>query len=405
MLAAGQDQVRTVAGFAGEPGTLDGVAATARFNDPAGIAIGPDGTVFVADSRNHVIRAATLAGVVTTLAGEAGEIGSSDGVGSTARFNHPTGIAVRPNGSIVVSDTGNHTLRQITTNGSVTTLSGFAESADHVDGPAADARFRSPLGLAHAPNGDLYIADCGNHVIRRLDGTGRVTTFAGRAEIWGMQDGTGTNATFNSPLGLAFDSQGNLFVSDANNFVIRKISSSAQVRLFAGDPGRDGIRDGADARFGKPAELVIDAHDNLYVADSLNHVVRRVRPDGFVSTVSGVIRASGVTDGLNGAARFFNPYGLAMTATGRLLVSDSYNQTLREITAPFTLAYLTGENQIVLTWNTVLGERYRVERASTLSPDQWLPLGEIQSATDLSTSFTNSLPVGDAAFLRVVRLP
>ncbi len=405
LFATGQDQVRTLAGLPGTPGTADGPSEQARFNDPAGIAVGPDGRAYIADSRNHVIRVITTEGIVLTLAGSAGEPGFTDGPGNAARFNHPTGILVAPTGHILVADTGNHTLRQITADGVVTTLSGAAGIADHLDGKAGDARFRSPIGLALAPDGHLFIADCGNHVIRRLDPAGQLTTFAGTPEFWGARDGVGTNATFYSPLDLAFDSRTNLFVSDANNHALRKISPAGEVTLFAGSPGRDGSTDGHHARFGKPAELVVDARDHLYVADALNHTLRHIRPDGFVSTVSGVVHQAGANDGANGAARFFNPYGLALGTDGRLLVTDAYNQTIREILAPYSVAFLNVGSRLVLTWGTIVGRRYRIEYSPSLIAPDWHPLGPEHLANGTTLSVTNPAPSGATSFLRVLRLP
>ena len=150
--APAQDSVRTLAGLPETPGSADGTNTTARFNDPAGLAIAADGTIFVADNQNHAIRRIGTNGVVTTLAGLLGMPGSADGSGTTARFDSPTSLAFGPDGVLYVSDTGNHTIRRVTTNGVVTTLAGSAGNADYADGPATSARFNQPLGLAVAPD-------------------------------------------------------------------------------------------------------------------------------------------------------------------------------------------------------------------------------------------------------------
>lgn len=403
LIGVAQDQVGTVAGLAGEPGAADGQGTGARFNDPSGITVGPDGRIYLADSRNHIIRVIGTNGLVETLAGSAGEAGSADGVGAAARFDHPSGIAIDPAGNVIVGDTGNHTLRRISPSGIVTTLAGAAGQAEWLDGNAS--RFRSPIGLAIAANGDIYVADCGNHVIRRLDSSGNVTTFAGQGEVWGSNDGLSTNAKFNSPLDLCFDSLGNLFVSDANNYTIRKITPSGHVSLFVGQPGQDGARDGLSARFGKPAELAIDSFDRLYVADSLNHTLRRIRPDGFVSTIAGSVGTPGGGDGINGAARFFNPYGLAITPDGRLMVSDAYNQTVREVLAPFDVAVLSGGGQVVLTWDAVIGRRYVVEQSSDPAGASWTPVGSEHLANQPLITVTNTTASSDLLFFRVLRSP
>lgn len=400
-----QDIVTTVAGSPQSPGSADGAGGNARFNDPAGIAVSSDGTVYLADNRNHVIRVVNAVGVVSTLAGSFGVSGSADGLGVAARFHFPSGVAIVADGSLIVTDTGNHTIRRVSPSGSVVTLAGAPGIADYLDGPFVSARFRSPQGVAvAASDGAIFVADCGNHVIRRIDSNGDVTTFAGRGEFWGAQDGVGGNARFNGPLGLAFDAAGALFVSDASNFTIRRIAANGAVTTFAGAPGMDGAADGwgASARFGKPAEIAIDSGGDLYVADGSNHAIRKVSPEGFVTTVSGVVGFHGSADGADRAARFFNPYGVACSPRGSLLLTDAYNQTVRELLAPFAVALLHDSNQVVVSWRAVLGERYRVQYADKLVGAAWTNLGEEITAGSLTVSVTRPAPNTDgAAYFRV----
>jgi sugar lactone lactonase YvrE len=403
----GQDLVTTVAGSPRQPGASDGAGSNARFNDPAGIAVASDGTVYLADNRNHVIRAVDQAGLVSTLAGSFGASGADDGQGAAARFKFPTGITVEADGSLIVSDTGNHTIRRISAAGAVVTLAGAAGIADYLDGVLATARFSEPQGVAVASDGAIFVADCGNHVIRRVGTDGDVTTVAGRGEVWGAADGVGAAARFNNPLGLALDATGNLFVTDANNFTIRKITPGGEVSTLAGAPGIDGSIDGAGAaaRFGKPAELAVDLGGNLYVADASNHAIRKVSPDGFVTTVSGVVRQSGSLDGADRAARFFNPYGVACSPRGSLLLTDAYNQTVRELLAPFTVALLRESDQVVVSWRAVIGERYRVQYADRLDSEAWTNLGGEITAASQSVSAAHPTPGADGVnFFRVVLL-
>ncbi|MGB0581262.1 MAG: SMP-30/gluconolactonase/LRE family protein [Limisphaerales bacterium] len=387
-----QDQVGTVAGAGGEIGSADGNGAMARFNDPSGLAVGSDGRIYLADSRNHVIRAIATNGVVSTLAGVAGEQGNLDGV--DARFDHPSGLIILADGSLLVGDTGNHVIRRIAVDGTVATFAGLAGQADHLDGQASSARFSSPIGLAVDAAGNIFVADSGNHVIRRIDSSGNVSTFAGRPEEWGSENGT--NATFNGPLDLAFDAAGHLLISDANNYSIRRVSPSGEVSVFAGQPGDD-------SRLGKPAELVITPAGVVYVADSLHHVIRRIDSNGSISIVSGSIGATGNVDGINGVARFFNPYGLALAIDGRLLISDAYNQTVRELIAPFALAVAPNGNSVEVSWESIPGRRYRLEQRADSATGNWMPLGAEVTASDSVTTVT--LPLVGQAFLRVLRLP
>jgi DNA-binding beta-propeller fold protein YncE len=402
-----QDSVRTLAGLPETSGSLDGTNTTARFNDPAGLAIAPDGTIFVADNQNHALRRIGTNGVVTTLAGLLGTPGSADGSGPAARFDSPTGLALGPDGALYVSDTGNHTLRRVTTNGVVTTLAGSAGNADYADGSASAARFNQPLGLALAADGTVFVADSGNHLIRVIATNGTVSVLAGNPETFGSADGTVTNALFNNPVGLAFAPDGSLFVSDANNFTLRRVTAAGVVTTIAGAAGQDGSTDGpaATARFGKPAELVLSPNGTLYIADAAHHTIRRLTPDGRVSTIAGLVGADGAVDGANGLARFFNPYGLAIAARGHLVVADTYNQTVRELLAPFTVSVAPSGNARVISWEAVVGRTYQVEFRDSAAAGSWQSLGIATTASSVLTSQTDATPgLAGSRYYRILRL-
>ena len=203
----------TIAGSVSISGTNDGNGLAAQFSDPTGLAMDTNGNLYLADCQNHTIRKITVAGAVSTLAGQAGVPGSADGTGTNALFYNPTGLAVDVAGTIYVSDSGNHTIRRITSGGVVVTLAGLAGESGATDGPGSLARFNSPLGLAVDKSGVLYVADSGNHAIRTVTPAGVVSTLAGLPETWGSADGTGSAALFNSPSGVAVDGNGNVFVS------------------------------------------------------------------------------------------------------------------------------------------------------------------------------------------------
>lgn len=179
-----QDSVKTVAGQASVSGTANGVGSSAQFNDPAGMVTDPAGNLYLADTRNHVIRRIGTNGAVTTFAGQMGVAGTGDGTGVQARFNTPSGIAIDAAGFLFVTDTGNHTVRKLTPAGVVSTIAGTAGQSGFTDAQGSAARFNSPLGIAVAANGTLYVADCGNHLIRTISGNGSVTTLAGTPETW-----------------------------------------------------------------------------------------------------------------------------------------------------------------------------------------------------------------------------
>ena len=334
-----QDGVATLAGQALVSGSTNGYSTNALFSDPAAIVTDPAGNLFVADSQNHAIRKISTNGRVTTLAGQLGVPGSGDETGAQARFDSPCGLTLDKNGNLFVSDTGNQTIRKITPAGVVTTIAGRAGQSGFADGPSSLAMFNSPLGIAVAADGTTYVADSGNHVIRSISPDGTVTTLAGSAENWGSENGSGTNARFNGPVGLVLDDQASLFVADSNNHTIRKITPDGAVSTWAGMPGVDGCVDGdaRSAKFCKPAELAMDRKGNLFVADSFNHVICRITHDGKVSTITGIVGSYGAADGVNRQARFFNPYGLAFSPDGSLFVADAYNELIRVVLVPFSV--------------------------------------------------------------------
>lgn len=315
-------------------GSADGVGPAASFNAPSGLARDAAGNLFVTDVGDHTIRKVTPAGVVTTLAGMPGASGSADGSGGAARFNAPEGIAVDSAGTIFVADTGNNTVRRISAAGEVTTIAGVARTSGAQDGAGAAARFSNPTDLAFGPGGNLYVVDADNNAIRRVTPSGDVTTLAGQALATGAADGAHDAARFATPQGLAQDASGNVFVADTANRVIRRIDTAGNVTTFAGAAGQQGTADGlgAAARFRNPVGLAITPAGDLYVTDiaDLDYgggTVRRIAPDGTVTTFAGDPAApvGSVRDGVGRAAWFSNPFGIASDAQGTLYVSDANN--------------------------------------------------------------------------------
>jgi sugar lactone lactonase YvrE len=336
--------VTTLAGLAGSRGGKDGTGNGARFDFPNGVAVDGASNLFVADTVNSTIRKITPAGVVSTLAGAAGSLGSADGTGSNASFTSPQGVAVDSAGNVYVADTGNYIIRKITPSGVVTTLAGLARNPGTADGTGNAARFFQPAGVTVDSAFNVYVADTGNFTIRKITPSGVVTTFAGLAGNTGSTDGTGNAARFNNPYGVAADSAGNIYVADTNNSTIRKITPSAVVTTLAGLAGSTGSADGAGnaARFFQPAGVAVDGAGNLYVADTINNTIRKITPSGVVSTLAGLAGSSGSTDGAGNAARFNNPYGVALDGAGNLYVVDTLNNTIRKITPSGVVTTLAG---------------------------------------------------------------
>ncbi|MDR2208254.1 MAG: hypothetical protein LBE22_04690 [Azoarcus sp.] len=261
-------EVSTLAG--GEKGFVDGIGGDAKFYRPSGIAIDAAGNLYVADTFNYRIRKITPAGEVSTLAGS--EEGFADGIGSDAKFGEPEGIAIDAAGNLYVADRWNNRIRKITPAGEVSTFAGGEDG--FADGIGGGAKFRGPTSIAIDAAGNLYVADKWNNRVRKITPTGEVSTLAGGEG--GFADGIGDDARFRSPFGIAIDAAGNLYVADEGNHRIRKITPAGEVSTLAGSEYgfADGI--GSAARFYRPFGIAIDAAGDLYVADFRNHRIRKI---------------------------------------------------------------------------------------------------------------------------------
>ena len=340
--------VSTLAGSAGLIGAVDapmGPGSVARFNMPAGITVDAASNVYLADTHNVTIRKITPAGVVTTIAGTALSYGSSDGTGPAAQFSNPGALAVDSSGNLYVADSGNNKVRQVTPAAVVTTIAGSGASGSQ-DGAGAAAQFQQPAGIAIDAAGNLYLGDYANHTIRKISPAAAVTTLAGRAPQPGSVDGAG--ARFYVPQGVATDAAGNVYVVDTNNHTIRAVTAAGVASTLAGAAGVSGSADGTGsaARFNLPSDLALDAAGNLYVTDTGNNTIRKVTPAGVVTTVAGAAGSAGAVDGTGGAARFNDPKGIAVDASGNLYVVDRGNNTIRSISPAGAVTTLAGSSGV-----------------------------------------------------------
>ncbi len=301
-------------------GTLDVIQADDSFDFPSGIGVDRTGNVYVADSHNNAIYKVSPSAIVTIFAGTAGTWGNVDGTGSAARFDEPHAITTDGAGNVYVADSRNNAVRKITPAGVVTTLGGDLGTW--------------PAGVAIDGVGNVYVAGIADNIIRKITPTGVATTLAGTAGVSGHADGTGKAASFNLPASVAIDSMGNLFVAESGNNTIRKITPTGAVTTLAGTAGKKGAANGtgAAARFNHPMGVTTDSAGNIYVADSGNNTIRKITPAGLVTTLAGTAEKEGDSDGTGASARFFQPNGVATDSAGNVYVADTCNHAIRKIT-------------------------------------------------------------------------
>lgn len=411
--------VVTIAGEPGVAGFSDGTASAARFRFPSGIAVDPvTGSIWISDKDNQVIRRMTPTGTVTTIAGEPGVAGSADAQGTAAKFAYPRGLVVDNSGIAYVADTQNQGIRRVTPDGIVTTFAGKLLAAGSMDGVGDGARFRTPSDIARDPTtGNFYVTDTGNHRIRRITPDATVTTFAGN--VAGDRDDTGTAAAFRSPWGLDVDTSGNVYVADHDNHKVRRITPSRVVTTLAGGfhhpsgvafapDGAIYVSDGfhhairrialpggvvttlagsmpSPGLFRLPYGVAADAAGNTYVAN--DNSIRKITPDGVTTTLatgfnllSGIaagpdnqlyvvdygaalvlrVTMSGVVTTLAGTSNEFGaPWGIAIDNLGTIYVTDLARHNIREIDGGGNVSTFAGSGIPGWVDSTAASSRFR----------------------------------------------
>ncbi len=322
--------VSTLAGT-GVSGDVNGDVSVAQFSYPAGLAIDSQDNIYLSEYYSNKIKKITPSGNVSIFVGS-DVAGDADGTGSAALFRTPRGLVVDSNDNLYVVDTGNNKIKKVTPAGVVTTFAGSGQQGK-LDGSGTSASFNNPRGITIDKQGNLYVADSSNYLVRKITPAGDVTTFAGSG-VSGNIDGTATQAQFAFPRDLVVDNDGNVYVSDYGNHNIRKITPAGNVTTFAGSGvagNTDGL--GSAAQFNGPIGIAIDRKGDLYVADTNNHSIRKLTKAGDVSTLAGT-GSAGFNNGDASLAQFSSPYRLVFDQSNTMVLADTDNHRIRKITLP-----------------------------------------------------------------------
>ncbi len=325
--------------------TGDGAAATAaRLATPEGVSVAANGDLYIADLGNDAIRKVNvLTGIITTVAGTGSNGYTGDGGPATAaKLKNPQDVSVAANGDLYIADTANHVIRKVSAaTGIITTVAGSGSAGNTGDGGAAtSAKLRSPAGVVVAANGDLYIGDTGNDRVRKVTAaTGIITAFAGNGTAGYLGDGAAaTAARLNAPQGLALAANGDLYIADTGNHAVRKVSvATGNISTYAGTGTAGFLGDGGaatSARLSSPQAVSLNATGDLYIADTGNNRIRRVQAaSGTITTIAGTGTAGTTGDGGPAtAARLSSPRGVTVSATGAYYIGDRGNNRARKVT-------------------------------------------------------------------------
>ncbi len=313
-------QVVTVAG-GGEAGFIDGLGEKAKFNRPNGIALSRQGSIFVADFGNSAIRRVSIIGEVSTIAGGKTAKTLQDGLAPLAAFLNPRGVVFDNDGNLYIADFGNNVVRQISTELEVSTLAGSGAKG-RAEGTGRTASFEEVRDLAYFA-GYIFVAD--RYRVRRVGRSGSVITWAGGTES-GLWDGSGVQARFSTLSAITTDLNGNLYVVDADNCAIRYITQLQKVGTLAGADVNPA--DGSNTFLQQPVGIALDKEGNCWVTDVGDYTIKKITPKGVITQVAGSLKA-GHLDGPALSAQFQHPSGIAVADDGRVYVTDLAAHCLR----------------------------------------------------------------------------
>ncbi len=355
----------------GQPGDIGdgGKAINAQLRNPFGLTVDSKGNIYIADAGNNVIRKIDTSGVISTVAGKgyffSGYKGDG-GAATSAQLNSPSEVTFDSKGNMYIADTYHNVIRKVNTSGIISTVAGNGTQGYTGDGGAAtSAELHYPYGVAVDAKGNLYIADRDNHVIRKVNTSGIISTFAGKGTEGFSGDGSAAaSAELGLPFGIALDTSGNLYIADYRENNIRKVDTKGIISSVAGNGSYGVSGDGGPATnafINGPEGIVVDAKGNFYIAEYLNNVIRFVNTSGIISTIAGNGTKGYTGDGgLPTNAQIANPEGIAVDSKGNIYFSDSYNHLVRKMTKgalPVTISNIAAiqeKNEIVIKWQTAI---------------------------------------------------
>ncbi len=337
--AHAQGIITTVAGNGTHGFSGDGGPATnASLWFPMGVAVDKAGNVYIADHYNMRIRKVSASGIITTFAGNGvGDFSGDHGPAASASLWFPMGVAVDTESNVYVGDSENHRIRRVNNDGKVITVAGGGPCCSLGDGGSATrATLRDPTGVSMDPAGNIYIADTRHYRVRKVSRNGIIATVAGYGvSAFNGDGGLATTAGLSADWVVA-DAMGNVYITDSSNARIRKVTPSGTIITFAGggpccSPGDGGPA--TQAFLNNPRGLALDTAGNLYITEAQSGRIRKVTPGGIISTVAGggTLEADGVPAT---SAFLFQPWGVAVDSVGNLYISDTGNNRVRKVTFP-----------------------------------------------------------------------
>jgi len=388
---------QTVTTVAGKniSGFKNGQDTAARFNRPHDAAVNAVGDIYITDQLNHCIRKVTPSGLVSTFAGS-GAAGNIDGADISASFNNPTGVIFDSKGNLFVSDYTNQKIRKITPAGVVSTFAGSGQIGNN-NATGVLATFNGPVGMCIDGDDNIFLAEQGGHVIRKITKDAIVTTVAGKYGTFGYGDAKGTKAIFDGPYDVCLDPKGNLYVADQNNHVIRKIDTALNVSLVAGTPGNQGTSNGNifNARLSLPLSVAYDQFkDLIYFVDYGNNRIRYIDTAGIVYAFAGSNQT--YADGVGSAAAFKRPTAIIFDKNRNFIVADHENHFIRKISNPTASIFSISQFADATIFPNPAVNTLSISTKNTLQEVQVLDmLGMLVLSGTSKTMDVSSLPTGN----------